>query len=499
MLACSELHALHFHIFVGTTYGQLDLPWCTHAMQSMEPLQVACELAVVHVAEGAAYGLAAEAAAAAANEVRAATGAERYGLPFHSLALEDVFAEDAAALQRACVTEREAFRGNAYAEDRAAAACGLSDASARGAQAGGAHCREGAAHEASADVAAAVPASAAELCEQGSGSRPPPAGSGGACNVPEGPSGAAGGSVCASGLSEHPVGAAVASGGDNAACVERRERRERLAALLAVRLKYPLCVQPIAPAMLKLHFVLARSSSAGCARSMLGAAYHVLPHATRLINQCSMTVSLWNLTRGVAAAAAPHPFSQPQNCFSLEAHAQAVPDATGREDLVGALRLRLLLAAAAALGCNRLALGDSATRLAARAVALAAKGAGHALPASLQHFDARRACGRVIAPIWHVFCSFAPTRAPWHRAVLAAHGHLSLGEVFETNNWLKLRFLIAASKQPIQSSNSQGAAQARCRRAGGGAPGARLRGARPGPGLPHVAPGHGAAHAGAEP
>ena len=68
-----------------------------------------------------------------------------------------------------------------------------------------------------------------------------------------------------------------------------------------------------------------------------------------------------------------------------------MPDATGREDLIGALRLRLLLAAAAALGYNRLALGDSATRLATRAVALAAKGAGYALPASLQHFDARRA------------------------------------------------------------------------------------------------------------
>ncbi len=73
------------------------------------------------------------------------------------------------------------------------------------------------------------------------------------------------------------------------------------------------------------------------------------------------------------------------------ARAQAVPDATGREDLAAALTRRLLLAAAAGLGCNRLALGDSATRLAARAVAAAAKGSGRALPASLQHFDARRA------------------------------------------------------------------------------------------------------------
>jgi len=77
--------------------------------------------------------------------------------------------------------------------------------------------------------------------------------------------------------------------------------------------------------------------------------------------------------------------------LTLNARAQAVPDATGREDLAAALTRRLLLAAAAGLGCNRLALGDSATRLAARAVAAAAQGAGRALPASLQHFDARRA------------------------------------------------------------------------------------------------------------
>lgn len=97
---------------------------------------------------------------------------------------------------------------------------------------------------------------------------------------------------------------------------------------------------------------------------------------------------------------------------------QAVPDATGREDLVGALRLRLLLAAAAALGCNRLALGDSATRLAARTVALAAKGAGYALPASLQHYDARRARGFVIALMWRVGCPSGPPRlvCSWGRA-----------------------------------------------------------------------------------
>ena len=111
----------------------------------------------------------------------------------------------------------------------------------------------------------------------------------------------------------------------------------------------------------------------------------------------------------------------PRSHISSELHVQAVPDATGREDLVGALRLRLLLAAAAALGCNRLALGDSATRLAARAVALAAKGAGYALPASLQHFDGRRArslivllqcgmCSVRAASVWTVLCPCVPPR-----------------------------------------------------------------------------------------
>lgn len=250
LVACTKRHALAPPVFWDTTYGQLGLPWCTHAMQCTKALQVACELAVVHVAEGAAYGLADEAAAAAADAVRAASGAAGYGVPFHSLALEDVFAKDGAALRRACVTEREAFRGDAHAnEGRAAAACRPSDVGARGAQAGGADRRECAAREASADIAAAVPASAGELCEQGSGPRPPRAGGGGARDVLGRPSGAASAaSAGACGLCEHPGGAAAASGGDGAACAERRERRERLAALLAVRLPSPFCVQPSAPA-----------------------------------------------------------------------------------------------------------------------------------------------------------------------------------------------------------------------------------------------------------
>ena len=212
-------------------------------MQCKKRRQVACELAVVHVAEGAAYGLAAAAAAAAADAVRAATCAAGYGLPFHSLALEDVFAEDGAALRRVCITERGAFGGDAPAGDRAA--CGASDARACGAQAGGANRREGAAREASDNIAAAVSPPAEQLSEQGSCPGPPPSGSGGAHGVPGRPSGAAAaGSASACGLGEHPGGAAAAPGGDRAECAQRRERRERLATLLAVRLPCPSARSP---------------------------------------------------------------------------------------------------------------------------------------------------------------------------------------------------------------------------------------------------------------
>lgn len=57
-----------------------------------------------------------------------------------------------------------------------------------------------------------------------------------------------------------------------------------------------------------------------------------------------------------------------------------------------ALRRHLLLARAQALGCGRLALGDSGTRLAVRIVAGASKGAGFSLPGDVQAADAR--CAR---------------------------------------------------------------------------------------------------------
>lgn len=52
---------------------------------------------MVHVAEGAAHGLSPEAAAAAADAVRAAVDSAGHGLPFYCVALEDVFADGWAA------------------------------------------------------------------------------------------------------------------------------------------------------------------------------------------------------------------------------------------------------------------------------------------------------------------------------------------------------------------------------------------------------------------
>ena len=68
---------------------------------------------------------------------------------------------------------------------------------------------------------------------------------------------------------------------------------------------------------------------------------------------------------------------------------QAVEDATGKEDLIEALRNALLVQTAARLGYNKIARGDNATRIAARVIAMSAKGAGFALPACIQYFDAR--------------------------------------------------------------------------------------------------------------
>ena len=68
---------------------------------------------------------------------------------------------------------------------------------------------------------------------------------------------------------------------------------------------------------------------------------------------------------------------------------QAVRDATGREDLTDALRKQLLLSRAADLGCNKVAMGDSATRVAVRVVSGTVKGQGFALPGDIQSADAR--------------------------------------------------------------------------------------------------------------
>ena len=68
---------------------------------------------------------------------------------------------------------------------------------------------------------------------------------------------------------------------------------------------------------------------------------------------------------------------------------QAVEDTTGREDLIEALRNSLLIRTASRHGYNKVAKGDSATCVAARVIAMSAKGSGFALPACIQYFDRR--------------------------------------------------------------------------------------------------------------
>ncbi|KAG1681371.1 hypothetical protein FOA52_007419 [Chlamydomonas sp. UWO 241] len=70
---------------------------------------------------------------------------------------------------------------------------------------------------------------------------------------------------------------------------------------------------------------------------------------------------------------------------------QAATDPTGREDLEAHLLNMMLQSVAATHACNKIVLGDTATSLAARVVAEAAKGRGYALPGNLQLLDARHA------------------------------------------------------------------------------------------------------------
>ena len=64
-------------------------------------------------------------------------------------------------------------------------------------------------------------------------------------------------------------------------------------------------------------------------------------------------------------------------------------DITGKEDLIASLRKALLLRIAAQLGCNKGALGTSATRMAVRTIAMSAKGSGYALPGAIHFTDSR--------------------------------------------------------------------------------------------------------------
>ncbi|CAG9467893.1 unnamed protein product [Pedinophyceae sp. YPF-701] len=67
----------------------------------------------------------------------------------------------------------------------------------------------------------------------------------------------------------------------------------------------------------------------------------------------------------------------------------AVRDETGREDLIAALRGHLLATVCRVLRCNKLALGESATRMAINALCDSAKGRGYSMTANTRWCDAR--------------------------------------------------------------------------------------------------------------
>jgi len=238
-------------------------------------VQTAFELAVVHVADGAAHGLPPAAAAAAAAAVRDAVDAPRYGLRFHSLALEDSFADDPAAAAGLCRPgqDRQASAAPSSGTPTPCEPCArrAAPAAGRGDGAGGAACagvagsdaRDGAAGEPPGAAAAGPPGrggecaacgacpaaadddvnavgvrvacrGAARACSGSHAGRPGLAGGApaGTAAAPPGPD-----DRCSSACGERaaaPEGGSSCGGAPCAACA-RAERRHRLAALLEVR------------------------------------------------------------------------------------------------------------------------------------------------------------------------------------------------------------------------------------------------------------------------
>ena len=89
---------------------------------------------------------------------------------------------------------------------------------------------------------------------------------------------------------------------------------------------------------------------------------------------------------------------------------QTVTDPTGKEDLLAALRKALLLRLAAQLGCNKVAVGTSATRMAVRTVAMSAKGSGFALSGAIHFTDSRSAQASVCHMNWQQPVGVSPAQ-----------------------------------------------------------------------------------------
>ncbi|PRW60032.1 Cytoplasmic tRNA 2-thiolation 2 [Chlorella sorokiniana] len=144
---------------------------------------------------------------------------------------------------------------------------------------------------------------------------------------------------------------------------------------------------------------VAAAAAQYCEGSEGGVTYHCLPLETVFDEGSAAATADGSSTAAGSGSsslfsAAPRP-EQRQRLQSLLA---SVSDPTGRQDLSRHLRTRLLLRAAAELGCARLARGDCATALAAHIVAAASKGCGYSLAGDVRLVDARH--GSRLPPVF---------------------------------------------------------------------------------------------------
>lgn len=136
---------------------------------------------------------------------------------------------------------------------------------------------------------------------------------------------------------------------------------------------------------------VAAAAAQYCEGSEGGVTYHCLPLES-VFNEGAAAAPAGGSTAAGSSASSSSLFApapRPDQRQRLQSLLASVSDPTGRQDLARHLRGRLLLRAAAELGCARLARGDCATTLAAHIVAAASKGCGYSLAGDVRLVDAR--------------------------------------------------------------------------------------------------------------